>query len=348
MIYACLLTALWLIVIPTVIGFAILRVGKIEDKNFAIALMIGLIVEFVVYQAFSIPFTFAKYSFTALTQCWFGVIIAFTIISAGILFYEFEIWNIIKNNFKELIKFPVVMSIIVIIMIGYQCYNGFQYMFIDDDDSNFVGKAIKAKTTDTLLIYDDTGKPYEEGTYPLRQIFSQFPHFTASISVFANIHPTILAHTIFPVIFIYIGYNVYYLLGKSIFKNDKEKIMTFLFVVSLMILYGGYSRYSPAYRFLGRIWQGKNILVNIIMPFIMYLFLEHIGKERQNFYWFILFLTLWGDIVLSSMAFTLPLIVAGVLTVLYMIKDRKISYLFKYIICMVPAVCYGIKYLSIK
>ena len=348
MIYACIMTAIWLIVIPTVIGFAVLRVGKIEDKNFAIALMIGLLIEFTFYQAYSIPFTFAKYSFTLLTNCWMWTILALLVVSIGIVIYEFEVWSIIKKNFKALLKFPIIMSIIVIIMVGYMGYHGFKYMFVDDDDSNFVGKANLAKTTNTLLVYDDTGKPYEEGQYPLRQIFSQFPHFTATISCIANIHPTILAHTIFPVIFIYIGYNVYYLLGKSIFKDDKEKIMTFLFVASIVILYGGYSRYSPAYRFLGRLWQGKNILVNIIMPFIMYLYLEHIGKEKQNFYWFVLLLTLWGDIVLSSMAFTIPIIVAGILTVLYMIKDRKINYLIKYIICILPAVGYGLKYLSIK
>jgi len=348
MIYACIMTAVWLIVIPTIIGFGILRIGKVEDKNFAIALIIGLLVEFVVYQSFSIPFTFAKYSFTLLTKCWMWTVIGILAISIAVNFYEFEIWSIIKKNFKALLKFPIILSLIVIMMIGYQCYHGFKYMFVDEDDSNFVGKANLAKTTDTLLIYDDTGKPYEEGEYPVRQIFSQFPHFTATISCLANIHPTILAHTIFPVIFIYVGYNVYYLLGKSIFKDDKEKVMTFMFIAALVILYGGYSRYSPAYRFLGRLWQGKNILVNIIMPFIMYLYLEHIGKERQLFYWFVLLLTLWGDIVLSSMAFTLPIIVSGILTLLYMIKDRKISYAFLYLICIAPAVGYGLKYLSIK
>ena len=218
-------------------------------------------------------------------------------------------------------------------------------MHEDEDDSNFVAKAVIALDTDTLFKYSDEG--YELSKIPWRTGLSPFPWFTANIATLVKSHPTIVAHTIFPVIFVVIAYSIYFIIGKYLFDYNYEKTFTFLIIINILYILGNYTRYSIFVRLLTRIWQGKSILANITIPIIFYIFLKGIGTENNNYYWFMLFLVLWGSILLSSMALSLPIIVSGILTFLFIIKDKKISYLFKYVFSILPCISYGIIYLFI-
>ena len=219
-------------------------------------------------------------------------------------------------------------------------------MYEDYDDSNFVAKATIARDTNTLFVYDDVGSKYE--SFPTRHVFSPFPFFYATIAEIVGTHPAIVDHTIFAVVFLIVGYVVLYLLGTSLFKDDKNKIMMYMIILSLLYIFGKYSRYAIFVRLLGRAWQGKSLLANIILPFIIYLFLEFIGEEKDGFYWILLFITLWAADLLSSMSIFLPLIASAILVVLYVIKDKNIKYILKFIPCCLPSLIYGIMYFIIK
>ena len=113
-------------------------------------------------------------------------------------------------------------------------------------------------------------------------------------------------------------------------------------------MFGDYTRYSVFVRLLYRLWQGKSMLCALILPFIWYLFLNHIGKEDDGIYWFILFLTLVGSMLLSSMALYLPILAVGILTLIYAVKYKNGKYLFRAFLCCIPSIIYGFIYLFIK
>jgi hypothetical protein len=252
-----------------------------------------------------------------------------------------------KNKFKNTInKLPKTLVIIFLILLFFQCYMGYKYKHEDADDSNMVAKAVIAVDTNSLFKYDDIGE--ELTSIPIRNGLSPFFWFTACIATLSNTHSTIMAHTIFPVIFVLIAYNVYYLIANTLFKDDLKKQFTFLIILSVMYIFGNYTRYSIFVRLLTRIWQGKSILATITVPFIFYLFLEYIGKENDNFYWLVLMICLWGSILLTSMSLSLPIMISGLLTVLYMIKDKKLRYILKLAIACIPSICYGMIYLIMK
>lgn len=339
MISTIFLTIIWLMVIPIIIGL-----GIFKNKSAAEALLLGLYFEFVIFELLAIPFTFFKFSFYSLRNTWLIIVLLTTLIS--LIINRKNLNNIYIDSIKELKKFPKILTCICIILILFQSYMGFTYQHKDDDDSNFVAKAVIALDTNSLFKYDDTG--LEITKIPWRTGLSPFPWFTANIATLIKTHPTIVAHTIFPAIFVVIAYVLYYLIGKTLFDDDYTKTITFLIVLSFLYIFGNYTRYSIFVRLLTRLWQGKSILANISIPLIFYIFLKGIGSENNNYYWLMLFMVLWGSVLLSSMALTLPIIVSGVLTVLYMIKDKKISYIFKYFCCVLPCVGYGIIYLFIK
>ena len=339
MISTIFLTIIWLNIIPIIIGF-----GIFKNKSVAEALLLGLYFEFVIFEILAIPFTFFKLSFYNLRNTWLIIILLSTLLS--LIINRKNLNDIYTNSIKEIKKFPKVLTGICILLVLFQAYMGFTYQHKDDDDSNFVAKAVIAYDTNTLFKYDDAG--YELKKIPWRTGLSPFPWFTANIATLVKTHPTIVAHTIFPAVFVIIAYSLYYLIGKTLFDNDYKKTFTFLIILSFLYIFGNYTRYSIFVRLLTRLWQGKSILANISMPLIFYIFLKGIGTEKNNYYWFMLFIVLWGSVLLSSMALSLPIIVSGILTLLYMIKDKKISYILKYICCIMPCIGYGIIYLIIK
>ena len=332
-------------IVPIIIGLGIMKVlRKKDEKSIIESLLIGLYFEFAVFEIIAIPLMFLKKSFFTLRNIWLTVILTTLILSFIIIRKDFE--KIYLNSVKEIKKYPKLLALISIILILFQCYMGFTYMHEDEDDSNFVAKAVIALDTDTLFKYSDEG--YELTTIPWRTGLSPFPWFTANVATLVRMHPTIVAHTIFPVIFVLIAYCLFFIIGKYLFDDDYEKSFMFLIIMNILYIFGNYTRYSIFVRLLTRLWQGKSILANITIPLIFYIFLKGIGTENNNYYWFMLFLVLWGSILLSSMALSLPIIVSGILTFLYIIKDKKISYVFKYILSVLPCVGYGIIYLLIK
>ena len=345
MISSMFLAIIWLMIVPIIIGLGIMKVlRKKDEKSIIESLLIGLYFEFAVFEIIAIPLMFLKKSFFTLRNIWLTVILTTLILSFIIIRKDFE--KIYLNSVKEIKKYPKLLALISIILILFQCYMGFTYMHEDEDDSNFVAKAVIALDTDTLFKYSDEG--YELTTIPWRTGLSPFPWFTANVATLVRMHPTIVAHTIFPVIFVLIAYCLFFIIGKYLFDDDYEKSFMFLIIMNFLYIFGNYTRYSIFVRLLTRLWQGKSILANITIPLIFYIFLKGIGTENNNYYWFMLFLVLWGSILLSSMALSLPIIVSGILTFLYIIKDKKISYVFKYILSVLPCVGYGIIYLLIK
>lgn len=344
MIISFILLIVLLLIIPTIIGVSIIKYDKKNNENILFAFIIGILIEFMVFEIIAIPFCLFRFSFISLRNTWILSILIITTIS---IFYDKKILKeIIYKNIKKIKKFPKLLTISFLILLLFQVYMSFFYMYEDYDDSNFVAKATIARDTNTLFVYDDLGQKYNE--FPTRHVFSPFPYFTATIGDIVGVHPAIVAHTIFPVYFLIVGYIVFYLIGLSLFNNDKNKTIVFMIILSILYIFGKYSRYAIFVRLLGRAWQGKSLLANIILPFIMYIFLEYVGEENDRFYWILLFITLWAGDLLSSMALFLPVIACSILVILYAIKDRKINYILKFILCCLPNLVYGIIFLFIK
>lgn len=343
MILKLLACLLWFFIIPEFIGLGILNFKK-DNKNMIFALIIGYIFSFALFQFLAIPMIFMHLKFTTLAYSWAAIMIILTIIS--IILARKRLKEIILENLDEFKKLPKFLSVIVIILVLFQSFMAFKYMHEDYDDSNFVAKASIAMDTNTLYEYSDIGSELEQ--VPARNGLSPYPIYTATIAKLIGLHPTVVAHTIFPPVFIILAYMIYYLFGKALFKDDNKKVMVFMLILAILYMFGDYSRYTVFVRLLYRLWQGKSMLCALILPFIWYLFIEYIGKKDDKFYWFILFLSLWGSVLLSSMALYLPIIAAGLLSLIYAIKDKKIKYLFRLVLCCIPSVIYGIIYLFIK
>ena len=94
------------------------------------------------------------------------------------------------------------------ILILFQLVVVVLYAHMDEDDAFYVGTATTAVETDSLYAYN----PYTGAAYnvlPSRYILSPFPAFLAVTSrLCGGLHPAIVAHTVFPAVFVFLAYVV--------------------------------------------------------------------------------------------------------------------------------------------
>ena len=333
---------LYFLIIPMILGLGILQFSKKEKDNILLGIVIGYIYSFMMYELLAIPMVFLGTDFNTLSWIW-----QVLMMGSAILAFLISLRNsfrIFKNNFKRFMDAPSKLMFLAIIMIAVQAFIGFAFMHEDYDDSNFVAKATIALDTNTLYKYDDKGVEYE--TLPSRHVLSPFPIFTATTAKILGIHPAIVAHTVFPPVFIILAYMIYFLIADALFKEDKKSKYIFIIFLSVIYVFGAYSLWSNFVFLLYRAWQGKALIANIFIPFIWLLFLKYLHND--DFYWGILFLTLWAADLTSSMGLFVPSLVAGTLALIYSVTHKKKKYILRTLICFLPTFVYGIMFLIIR
>jgi hypothetical protein len=96
-----------------------------------------------------------------------------------------------------------------------------------------------------------------------------------------HIAPAVLAHTVIQPFLIILAYFAVYNIGKKVVKKQSA-VVFFILTIAMMNLIGSCSGYTQAAFLLDRIWQGKSILVNIILPVLTAVCIElyrNIGKR---------------------------------------------------------------------
>ena len=69
-----------------------------------------------------------------------------------------------------------------------------------------------------------------------------------------------------------VAYGIYYLIGYELFEKKHKSALLFVLIMSIINIYGNYSIRTTFSFLLFRIWQGKAVLCNIILPLLIYLF----------------------------------------------------------------------------
>lgn len=362
MIVKGLIALLALFIVPELMGLLILKFFKDEKNNLIFAFIIGYLAEFAISQLITVPLIYLGASLTLLVIILVIIFVGMSVASI-ILNYKNakEIYESTLNYIKEI---PKLQAVIVVVLVCMQIYAFVGYMHIDDDDAYYVGTATTAIQTDSLFKYSATTGEENSENKLARYRLGPFPIYSAVISKLVNIHPAIVSHAILPVIFIPLVYMTYGLIADELFKKDKKLISVFLILLSVINIWGNYSIRSNFSFLLIRIWQGKSLLANLILPAIIWLFIK-LEKNNYNFkYCVLLSVTILAGIFMTTMGIALPPMELMLLAIVYEIskinfrnlKDSKEEKdnlkirginLAKCLGCCIPAIIYGLAYLII-
>mgnify|MGYP001032291124 CR=1 FL=1 len=223
--------------------------------------------------------------------------------------------------------------------VGIQVYMSYAYAAFDGDDAYYVVQSVLAQETGSLnRILPYTGLTT---TLDVRHCLATLPLWEAWVGRLTGIHATIVAHTLLPLFLIPLTYMGFYLIGCKIPGLTGHKLPIFLFLVSILQIWGDTSRYTNANFFLMRTWQGKSILANLIVLAVLWLLLEIVSQEKKGgSYWVLLAVTNVAAAMMTSMGVFLTALLIGVVGLAGALRLRKLSLVVGLATCCLPNLFY--------
>ena len=192
----------------------------------------------------------------------------------------------------------------------------------------------------------DTGRYYM--VLPERYILSPFPVFLAVVSqLSAGLHPAIMAHMVFPAVFLIVVYMVQSLLSRCWFPNDRKARDIYLLLVAVISSFSAYSVYNAGNFQMVRLWQGKAILAAILIPMLVYLCLTIVMKEKADYSWGLMLMANLSCCLVSSMGIILAPLLIGSFAVVKLIYKKDFMCIWKCALCCTPTLVLGLIFLYV-
>lgn len=313
-----------------------------ENLSFSLALVYGFCIVFALFELLAVPMTFKNVPFTTLAYTWGIMILVLSVLS--VLWNRGRLIKIIKNSSgrgRELFF----LKAAVIVLILFQAYILFRYVHYDEDDAFFIASAVTAVEKNSIFGFSAYTGEAVGAEYNARYILSPLPIVWASISQIFGVHAAIVARTVMPVFLVPFVYVVYGLLGSKLFPDRKESYWLFLLFLCILNVFGCFSIYTPSTFLLVRIWQGKAILANIILPLVLYLSVRCMKENGRRADWLMLFCTMTAACLVSSMGIMLTPVLLGVMGTIYALKNRNLKQLALAFFCCIPCFLCGLVYI---
>ena len=327
--------------LPLFLGDRLTKKDELKMKDIFLAYIFGWLKMFAWFQILAIPFIFLGFRLNTLVMVWgSGIVLLFLYYVAK----NFKKYKEILQN-KKRFSWPRCLEIVVVLLVIFQLSAVIFLAHEDADDAFFIGQAVTDAHTDTMMVYvGDTGA--EWGGFHPRYVFAPFPTFLAMISRLLMIHPLIVARIIFQFFFIILCYMVYYLLAKEVFKENRDKVAICVGFLCLLNLWGNISPFTSSSFLLLRLHQGKAMLANFILPFLIYLMASYFREKKFNSKE--LLLVMISSTLVSAMGVFLAPLLLGVYAFTRFIRERQVIILGQALLCSMPNVIIGIAFLIIR
>ena len=237
---------------------------------------------------------------------------------------------------------------IALVLIAAQICVASLLAHMDADDAFYVGTATTAVHTDTIFSVNPyTGNAYRK--LPSRYVLSPFPIFLAVISqLCGGLHPAIVAHVIFPAVFLVMAYLVLYQFAKLFFPENADARGIFLIFGCVLTWFSGFSVYTSGNFQMIRIWQGKGLLAAALLPLSIWLCMKTMMQKKPELPWYFLLLTNGACCLVSSMGIMLSPLVMGIFAVMGAVHCREPKRIITCILCCIPSIVLGAAYVLIK
>lgn len=155
---------------------------------------------------------------------------------------------------------------IAIMMIGIAIVCS--YLFNENADDGFYISLINMNT-DSNQIYPniEPSLGYGSDAQLRRYEIASYELFVSVLCQLTNISPSIMCHSVLPFLFIILSYSAYYLLFRTISKKNQFSLKV-LVIFTVLLLFEGYSRWSIGITLFSKMWQGKAIFLNLVLPVV--------------------------------------------------------------------------------
>lgn len=337
---------IWLVLIPSACGLFFADVFGRRNRGIGTVFLCGHLFMLAVFQVLYIPFLIWYNHFQPLVYTYAVVLCAFAVFCVVVRRRKILTLFTWEGERKPVTVF---LWALAFLLIGFQLYKAVFYQYPDHDDAFYAVVSVITDTNNDM--YLDVPYTGETSAIDVRHAFSGHPIFIAFLARVCFMHPTIVSHTVFPVVVIVLSYLVMKKIGDALLPVHREYVPIFLCFVSLMQMYGNSTIYTSATFFLTRTSQGKAMIGSIVMPAAL-LGMLYVGKllstrrydkifPRLAPYMIVVFLT--GAYCTAMGMFLIPFMAGGV-ALLYAVMYRKLHALTFCIACAVPMLILGAVY----
>ena len=318
----------YLAVVPTCFGIMGTELVKgNREKSFAEKYMWGNIILWTLFQIICVPLDLVNASFNTLVLI-YGVIIVGML--AVIFVRKFQV---IRRSLLELKVNITLFDVVIIAIILLQVFTYiFGVTYNGADDTTYISASQYAVQKNHFI----------QGDWKL--LLTSWNYYIAFLGKITGIHVAAIAHTILPVWLVPMAYMVYTLLGRKLFQNNQKKTALFVFLMSVLITFGGYSWYVLTLRLAICVWHGKAVMASIMLPFLFYYLIctSHYGKKQVFGLALIVIATI--SMSLMGVGLSILMILASIIIRLNVEKIKKKIPLVIMILCIAMiAVFYGMK-----
>ena len=162
-------------------------------------------------------------------------------------------------------------GIFLLIPIGltlYCCLWQAFYADISMDAVFYISETSTAVYTDTIAHYSAyTGA--ELSKFYVRYAFNGFPFYNAAVASISGVAPVIQARTVMPVLSMLAVIAAYFHMGQIFFARDKAWFADLFLLTAMVLLFAGSSLYLPGSFALARLYEGKAVLGNVMVPMLL-------------------------------------------------------------------------------
>lgn len=222
----------------------------------------------------------------------------------------------------------VLIQLVMCVLLAYE----------EGDDAFYIAESTITEGSDTMYrILAYTGFSTD---LQARYALAPFPIWITFLAKISGIRAVVVAHVILPMVLIVMSYCVYYMLGETLLLKKKENLPFFMLIVSVMILFGGYSVYTAENFLLVRTAQGKAVLADIIIPFLfllLYSFMEQVSGEWKNQHglWAVIGVTMVAGCLCSTQGSFLTCLLVGIVGACILFVYKKWKPVFMLFTCVI-------------
>lgn len=354
-----LIMALWLSVIPAVVGSGFRKViagdkttGRDPAGRLVAGWVSGQILLWAVFQLICAPCVLWEVTFDKVVLS-FGVVTAVLAV-AGVALTAAEGRKLGQVPVRKVFgqnqdRVRLCLWICFFALLGLQMVQAVRLTYADGDDAYYVAVSSITENAETLY----RKMPYTGGTtdVDIRHGLAPFPVWIAFLARVSGIPAVSAAHVAVPLMLIPMTYGIFYLLGRRLFAGKEKKLPLFLIFTELLILFGDYSIYTVENFMLARSRQGKSALGSIILPVLLLLllvFADRVAEQRKCgvAYWILLCAVMTAGCLCSTLGAFLLCLLTAVAGICIAVSYRRFRELWALAACCVPCVCFALLYLA--
>lgn len=333
-----------LLVVPFLSGTMITRFIKKEKESIILNWVTGFVMVLGLVELLVVPATFLELSYGLVCGVFYGMLAVIAV--AGLAWNRERIGMMLSDGIKGIPHTPGIVWLLVLLIAG-QMFMYVCYMHEDSDDAFYVATALTTIEENSLFqVNPYTGEEY--GGLPSRYVLSPFPVFNAMVSSAVRLHPTIVAHSVLPVILLLFTYGVFAILGQELFRNFTEKAGWMVFLSAIHLTFAGYSTSTQGSMMLLRIWQGKALLAAALLPLIFYMFLRLVRQKETWADWILMTTIMLACCMVSSMGIMIGAIMCGCCGLVAAGMRKSVPLLLKMALCAVPNIVLAVVYIMIR